>query len=70
MRAKTALHHKKDGHMQFVPKYYKQGQLPQPINLSAIEEFVGTIIVSCCYEKLVAVARYRSEIQRKGNVRR
>jgi hypothetical protein len=35
-----------------------------------IEDCCGSVVVSCCSEKLAAEAGYNSGTQRKGNVRR
>jgi hypothetical protein len=50
-----------------LPRYYKQEKLVERVGL---EDCWCSVIVSCCYEKLVADAGDILENPKKGNVRR
>jgi hypothetical protein len=39
-------------------------------SMSYLKDFCGSVVVSYCYEKLVAEAEDSSRTQRKGNVHR
>jgi hypothetical protein len=55
-----------------VPRYYKQGHLAVADGrwVSKLQNCYGSVVVSCCCEKLVAEAGESSGTKGKGNVRR